>query len=68
MATQATVSPTVDWAESSCPPMVCDGSVHCLMLACQLHCKCYMFTDVLFLREIDFHMASDIGCWLADMF
>ena len=67
MATQATVSPAVDWAESSCPPMVCDGSMHCLMLACQPHCKCHTFTIVLSLREIDFHMTSHIGHQLTDM-
>ena len=34
-----TVSPTVDWTESSCPPMVCDGMVHCPLLACQPCCN-----------------------------
>ena len=67
LATQATVPPTVDWAESSCPPMVCYGMVHCLMSACRLHCNCHTFTAVLFLREINFHMTSCISCWPANM-
>ena len=67
LATQATVSPAIDWAESSCPPMVCDGSMHCLMLACRLHCKSCTFTVVLFLREINFHTTSHISCWPVNM-
>ena len=34
---------------------------------CQPHCKCHMFTAVLFLREINFCTASCIGCQLANM-
>ena len=62
-----TVSPTVDWAESSCPPLVCDGMMHCPLLACQLCCKCCTFTAVLFLRESDFCMAFCVGHWPGDM-
>ena len=67
LATQAQCPLTVDWAESSCPPMVCDGMAHCPILACWPHCKCHTFTAVLFWREINFHTTSCIGHQLADM-
>ena len=49
VAIQVTVSPLGNWAESSCTIGVCDGVTHCLMLACQPHCKCHTLTSVLLL-------------------
>ena len=65
IATQA-VSIILDWAESSCPPMLCDGIADCPMLACWPLCKCHTFTAVLFWREVNFHMNSHVCCWLAN--
>ena len=67
---QVTASPTGNWEESSCTIGVCDGVVHCLMSACQPHCKCHTLTSVLLLKEIIFHMTSAVShqpanmCWL----
>ena len=61
MAKLVTVSPDGNWAESSCTIGVCDGVVHCLMLACQPHCKCCTFTSVLLQKEIIF--LYDFCCW-----
>ena len=54
---EVTVSPNGNWAESSCTVChstigVCNGVVHCLMSACQPHCKCPMFASVLLWKEI----------------
>ena len=51
VAIQVTVSPIGNWPEASFTIGVCDGAVHCLMLACWPHCKCCMLTSVLSLKK-----------------
>ena len=72
VARQVTVSPNGNWAESSCRDChstngVCDGIMHCLMLACWPHCKCHTFASVLLWKEIVFCMTSAVGCQSANM-
>ena len=62
-----TVSPTVDWAESSCPPPECDSMIALPAVSLLPCCKCHTFTAVLFSRESDFHMTFPVGHWLADL-
>ena len=62
-----TVSPNIEWAESSCSHLVCNGMMHCPLLACQLHCMCHTFTTVLFSNAVDFCMAFHVGHQPADM-
>ena len=62
-----TVSPVVEWAESSCSPLVGDGMMHCPLSAWQLHCMCHTFTTVLFSNAVDFHMAFCVGHWPANL-
>ena len=72
VARQVTVFPNGNWAESSSTDChsttgVCDGVVHCPMLACQPHYKCHMFTSDLSWKEIIFCTNYAIGHWLAKM-
>ena len=67
VAKKVTVSPNGKWAESSSNIGVCNGVAHCLMSACQSHCKCHTFASVLSGKEIIFHMTSAVSHWPADM-
>ena len=54
-----TVSPTVDWAESSCPPPVCDGMIFCLQLA-MLEMSHVYCSSLLERKQLSY----DFLCWL----
>ena len=67
VAKKVTVSPDGNWVESSSTIGVCDGVVHCLMLASWPHCKHHTFTSVLSWKEIILCTTSAVGHWPADM-